>query len=213
MRKFLEKIKKEINLTKVLLRSRSASNGMTYIELIVVLSIFAVMSGVAIFNYDDFQAKVDVKNLASDIGLKILGAQRASLSGLVPPGAEIPQTWRPSYGAYFNITQDNKSFVYFSDINNNKFCDGLDCGDEQLEKIIIAKGGVISGLAVFYPGDETPYELSDLTATFTRPNSAADISSSTVLNPPIDYVQITITSPQGPTALIKLYASGRIDIK
>ena len=47
---------------------------MTYIELIVVLSIFAVMSSVVIFNYGLFQARIDIKNLASDIALKFVEA-------------------------------------------------------------------------------------------------------------------------------------------
>ena len=47
------------------------NRGMTYVELIVVLSIFAVLSSVAIFNYGSFQDKVDIKNLGSDIALKI----------------------------------------------------------------------------------------------------------------------------------------------
>ena len=41
--------------------------GMTYVELIVVLSIFAVLSSVAVFNYSEFQTKVDIKNLANDL--------------------------------------------------------------------------------------------------------------------------------------------------
>ncbi|KKQ07855.1 MAG: hypothetical protein US18_C0006G0001, partial [Parcubacteria group bacterium GW2011_GWB1_36_5] len=51
------------------------NRGMTYVELIVVLSIFAVMSSIVLFNYGEFQAKVDIKNLASDIALKIVEAQ------------------------------------------------------------------------------------------------------------------------------------------
>ena len=51
------------------------SNGMTYIELIVVLSIFAVMTSIVLFDYGGFQAKVDIKNLASDVALQIVQAQ------------------------------------------------------------------------------------------------------------------------------------------
>ena len=42
---------------------------MTYVELVVVLGIFAVMSNVVIFNYGGFQAKVDIKNLSKHITL------------------------------------------------------------------------------------------------------------------------------------------------
>ena len=48
---------------------------MTYVELIVVLAIFAILSSVVMFNYGNFQAKVDIKNLGSDIALKIVRTQ------------------------------------------------------------------------------------------------------------------------------------------
>src|ERR1035437_7142166 len=94
--------------------------GMSYIELIVVLSIFAVISSVVIFNYGDFQAKVDIKNLASDIALQVVQAQKSSLSGLLPTQIPTVSPWKPSYGVYFDITTPtlSKQFIYFVDLNN-----------------------------------------------------------------------------------------------
>ena len=57
---------------------------MTYVELIVVLSIFSVMTSVVLFNYNEFQAKIDIKVLANDIALKIVEAQKSALSGKLP---------------------------------------------------------------------------------------------------------------------------------
>ena len=48
------------------------NRGMTYVELIVVLGIFAVMLSISMFNYKRFQGKVDIKNLANDIALKLV---------------------------------------------------------------------------------------------------------------------------------------------
>jgi prepilin-type N-terminal cleavage/methylation domain-containing protein len=64
-------MKKTINKTR----------GMTYVELIVVLSIFSVISTIVIFNYKEFQAKVDIRNLANDVALKIVQAQKNSTTG------------------------------------------------------------------------------------------------------------------------------------
>jgi prepilin-type N-terminal cleavage/methylation domain-containing protein len=188
------------------------NRGMSYVELIVVLSIFAVMSSIVIFNYGDFQAKVDIKNLASDIALKIVEAQKSSLSGVLSTLTPTVLPWKPSYGVYFNLTSDNKSFIYFADLNNNNFFDGSDCMGECLNKTTITKNNSISDLDVFYQGDPTPYSLNDLTIDFSRPNSSAFISSTTTLNPNISYVQITIVSPRPPTAVIKLYPSGRVQV-
>lgn len=195
------------------------NRGMSYVELIVVLSIFSAMTSVALFNYGEFQAKIDIKNLASDIALKIVEAQKSSLSGKLPPSAQQalipnPSTWKPSYGVYFNRLTDDKSFLYFTDLNQNTLLDGIACAnnDECLEKITITKGNTISNLSVFYEGDPTANALNELIITFTRPNSGATIRTSSPFPFAVSYVQISITSPKGATAQIKVYPSGRIQV-
>lgn len=193
---------------------------MSYIELIVVLSIFSVMSSVILFNYGGFQAKVDIKNLASDVALKVVEAQKASLSGKFPPLAQqagIDATWKPSYGIYINTATDNKSIFYFVDLKNptqNSLYDSSACpgAGECLEKITIGKGNSMSRLDVFYQGSATANLINDLTVSFVRPNSAAVIKSSTAFSGTVSYVQITVTSPKLIISTIKIYPSGRIQI-
>lgn len=189
--------------------------GMSYVELIVVLSIFSAISSVVLFNYGGFQAKVDIKNLAGDIALKIVEAQKSSLSGKFPPleqQSQITSTWKPSYGVYLNTASDDKSFIYFTDLNNNNLYEGSDCTGECLDKIILTKGNSISSLDVFYQGDSAPHNLSDLTITFTRPNSGATIKSTSSLTSIISYIQISLVSPKVISAKIKLYPSGRVQV-
>lgn len=193
------------------------NRGMSYIELIVVLSIFAVMSSIIIFNYQEFQTKVDMKNLASDIALKVVEAQKSSLAGELPPfpqQSSIISTWKPSYGLYFNPVSDNKSFTYFTDLNQNGIFDDVNCSlnSECLEKINITKGNSISSLSVFYQGDATAYNFNDLTITFKRPNSSAVIKSTTPFANIVSYVQINIISPSQVKSNIKIYPSGRIQV-
>jgi len=194
------------------------NRGMSYVELIVVLSVFSVMTSVIIFNYREFQAKIDIKNLASDVALKIIEAQNSSLSGTLPPPLQqslitSPLTWRPSYGLFLNRVSDDKSFIYFTDLDQNGDLDNLSCtgNDECLDKILITKGNSISSLDVFYQGGAT-VPLNDLTITFKRPDSGAIIKSSTSFTSTVSYVQITIISPKSPTAKIKIYPSGRIQV-
>ena len=205
------------------------SNGMTYVELIVVLSIFSVLSSVAIFNYGGFQDKVDIRNLASDVASKIVEAQKASLSGLLPPLVQqglIDSSWKPSYGVYFSLASskgaDNKNFIYFVDLGNGTprdyLFDGSTCpgGNECLSKITITKNNYISRLDVFYQDGTSSTSgpsLNDLTLTFSRPNSGAAIFSDGVQVSNVSYVQITVSSSRETKAYIKLYASGRIEAK
>jgi len=201
--------------------SHKLNKGMSIVELLVVLSIFVAISGVAIFNFGNFQGQVDIRNLASDIALKTVEAQKASLSGQFPPIAQgTPAlTWKPSYGIYFNTTSDNKSFIYFVDLGaENGLYDASSCPGtgECLEQVTITKGNYISSLKVYYT-DSTNASLNDLTITFQRPNSTAVLKSSGIAVPPVpavSYVQITISSPKSPpsTALIKVYPSGRMQV-
>ena len=211
----------------VIKKIRNYNKGFTYVELIIVLSIYSIMSAIIIFDYQGFQAQIDIRNLASDIALQVVQAQKASLSGTLPPLAQqalITSSWKPAYGVYFNIGSggNNKSFVYFTDLNQNSLYDNVNCvgTGECLNNITITKGNTISRLDVFYQGDPTAYSLNDLTLTFTRPNGGAILNSTGVIvnsipvtpGLTVNYVQITILSPKTYTSTIKVYPSGRIQI-
>ncbi len=194
------------------------NGGMSYVELIVVLSIFFVMTSIILFNYREFQAKVDIKNLASDIALKVVEAQKSSLDGKLPLSSHQPANpaiWKPSYGVYFN-TATPKQFIYFTDVDPvNVLYDGTpSCSGECLDKITITKNNSISELKVFGTGCTTN-SLNELTIVFRRPDYRAIMTSNTS-NPlcdSISYAQIIVASPQSATAAnIKIYPSGRIQI-
>ncbi len=185
------------------------SRGMTYIELIVVLSIFSVMSSVVLFNYGEFQAKVDLKNLASDIALKVVEAQNASLSGKLPVQS-FGANWKPSYGIYLNITTPTQ-FIYFVDLNN---LNGYESG-EMLDTISITKANFIDKIEKC-TGDTcaSSEPISPLSIAFKRPDSSAIFKDSNgiTLNNNFDYIKITIKSPKGVTAFVRIYLSGRIQV-
>jgi len=190
--------------------------GMTYVELIVVLSIFAIMSAISFFNYGTFQKKVDIKVLANDIALQIIQAQKDALSGKLPLTGSF-DSGKPSYGVYFNTESPNE-FIYFANLNNINSFDKE--GDLILDKIIITKNNFISGVGTYYPdnplGNLNPVSSKslNLAITFTRPNSGASIYSNGELITGIEYAQISISSPGANpvTSHIKVYPSGRVQI-
>ncbi len=196
--------------------SKTKQAGMTYIELIVVMGIFSVLTSVVIFSYGDFQAKVDIKNLASDVALQLVESKNTALSGLLPPPAQQPSnplTWKPTYGVFFDKAQ-NKRFIYFTDLDSDTLYDHLGCAgnSECLKQIDITKNNIISSLDVVYQDNSTA-TLSDLTISFSRPSSSAIIRSTQIPNGSlISYVKITLATPKGMTGVIKVYSSGRIQI-
>jgi prepilin-type N-terminal cleavage/methylation domain-containing protein len=185
------------------------NKGMTMIELIVVLSIFAVMSSVVMFNYKNFQTRIDIRNLSNDIALKLVEAQKSATSGKWNSSAGT--SWKPAYGVYFNKTANNKNFIYFADLNNDNMYAGPSCGlPDCLDTVTINKGNYISNLDVVYQSSTT--SVNDLTVAFTRPNYGPSFSVGGSPLSSVSYIQITISSIGGATSLIKLYASGRIQI-
>lgn len=178
---------------------------MTYVELIVVLSIFSIMTSIVLFNYGGFQEKVDIKVLANDIAMKIVEAQKSALSGELPLSS--PANWKPSYGLYFDPSSP-KQFIYFADLNNPS--NGYDTG-EALDTINITKNNSISRIDS-YAGTTLLQQITNpLSITFTRPDSGAIFTSSGLL-PGLEYIQITIISPSSITSCIDVYPSGRIQL-
>jgi len=188
------------------------NGGMTYVELIVVLGIFAVLSSVSIFNYGAFQDKVDIKSMANDIALKFVQAQRSSLNGVLP--IFYPPNWTPGYGVYLDISTPSQ-FIYFVDRNNEYHYDGAtSCTDECLDKIIINKNNFIDKIEKCSDATcASPESITSIATAFKRPDSGSHFfSTPSYLFTGSSYVRITIKSPRGAQAFIKLYPSGRVQI-
>ena len=202
--------------------SKNKQAGMTYVELIVVLSIFAVVTGTVIFNYQDFQEKVDIKNLANDVALKFVEAQKNSTSGKLP-WFTPPDGWKPSYGIYINTTSGtytgDKVFYSFIDVFpvDKKF-DGLmaNCPtSECIERFLLTKGNFINDKYISYLNGNTDDIPSGISMTYTRPDSTMTVrrdgDSAPLQN--VNYVFIRLESPGGKMADLYIYASGRIEIR
>ena len=196
---------------------------MTYVELIVVLSIFSIMSSIVIFNYGKFQQNLDIKNLSGDIALKVLQAQKFSISGKLPSitqqqliadnGLGGINAWKPSYGIFFDILTPT-TFTYFTDVNLNSIYDAS--WGEFNEIININNNMKILKIEAGGGSCSSPVEIEELTVVFKRPNSGAIITTvPSPLSCVEEYINITVspTSDTTKTAIIKVYTSGRIEIR
>jgi len=210
-------------LLRKALRAGNRQAGMTYVELIVVLSIFAVMTSVVLFNYGKFQEQVDIKVLANDIASKIVEAQKAAMSGeiLVTPPSD---DWKPSYGVYFDLSTErypdgvshNERFTYFADIdNNNNYDVALDTSSATADITITKEDSVKDITAYFTDGTKDPLN-GTLSITFTRPDSGAVFYDGTTGKiSSVNYLEITVQSPGSNPSVgyIDIYPSGRIQVK
>jgi prepilin-type N-terminal cleavage/methylation domain-containing protein len=81
---------------------KSSERGFTLIELVVVITIFAIMSTVLLFNFQGLNKNIEINNLAQDIALFIRKAQTYGVSSSTL-GAALDDTNTTSsrYGVYF----------------------------------------------------------------------------------------------------------------
>jgi len=216
---------KNLKLYKLKVRNYKLNQGMTYVELIVVLSIFALMTSIVLFDYKKFEDKVNIKVLANDIALKIVEAQKLAIAGKWNANVTLLD-WKPAYGVYFDYKNNagggDKKFIFFTDLNqdyyysDSNFCNYLnDVNIECLEKIDITKGNYISKIENFV--NNIPTEItSSFAITFKRPDSSANFYIKNTYGIPelliTDYIKITISSSSGFSAFIRIEPSGRIQI-
>ena len=112
-------------------------SGLTFIELIVVISIIAIFASVLLFNYRSFLYYISTQNVAQEIALQAAKTQKLAISGTNPAlfagNPDIPYH-RPTYGLYFrvdptdsnsdNIHDWSKKFVIFADLDASRVYDG-----------------------------------------------------------------------------------------
>ncbi|MCU0660369.1 MAG: type II secretion system GspH family protein [Candidatus Pacebacteria bacterium] len=190
---------------------------MTFIELVVVIGIFATIAGVVLFNFTGFSTNISVDNLAQDIALRIKNAQTESISGKFAPGFTTPLV--PSYGVHFDSTTPSM-FTYFADLDNDGLLTGVSAcgtpGAECLEQISIQSGDRIQALCVNeqsgFPNCGIP--INDVSVTFKRPFPDAIVSTLSLPNrTSISDVQIKIVSAKGKEKIITVWPTGQISVQ
>lgn len=91
---------KKINKAK----ERIGERGVTFIELVVVISIFSIIAGTLLVNFSRFGRNVTIQNLAQDIALQINEVQKEAISGrtsdLIADCNRIRSDCSPRYGIY-----------------------------------------------------------------------------------------------------------------
>lgn len=84
---------------------KQSQRGVTLIELIVVIGIFAVVSSVLMFNYSDFNSNISIRNLAQEVALSIRKAQTYATSVQSIDVARVSTTSYPAYGISFKVNR------------------------------------------------------------------------------------------------------------
>jgi prepilin-type N-terminal cleavage/methylation domain-containing protein len=202
-------------MTILFSKKQSFSRGMTFIELVVVIGIFATVAGVVLFNFTGFSTNISVNNLAQDIALRIKNAQTQAISGSFAPGFISPHV--PAYGVSFTLSATD-SFKYFADLDNDTLLTGSICGanEECLEQVSISTGDRIEALCV---NEQSGFpncgsSVNDLAISFKRPFPDSIISTlSLATRASISDAEIHVISPKGERKTIIVWATGQVSVQ
>lgn len=201
------------------LKPPTSQRGFTIVEMVIVAVIFSMIAAVVLFNIRQYSNNVSLESLTQDVALAIRNVQVEAVSGRYVGTAF---TTAPSYGLYFDLTEDNTSFVHFADFNNNTIYDGDTdtgtCGvgsNECLEVLTLQEGYTFDCIkASTDEGDLGCGATIDTYAiTFTRPDSYPTASNSKVDGYEVySDTKIFIKNPAGSRGEIHLWSTGQVEV-
>jgi Tfp pilus assembly protein FimT len=216
--------------------------GVTVIEMVVVVGIIALVSGVMIFNYSDFSTNVSVRNLSQEIALSVRKAQTYATSVRPIDGLSgINSKTFPGYGISFGVsdtaapvdavTPGPRQFILFADANTsttdlsgmNAYEKGTSCGnpgflDECLETFTISTADKVQSICVNEGTTRSACYTDDarLDITFRRPSPDAVIciSTSSIDNDcSIAYAVVVLESAKGLQRKVLVWNTGQISVQ
>lgn len=193
------------------------NKGFSLVELLVVVSIFIIISSVVLFNQNKFSSDISISNVAYSIALEIRQAQVSGI--LVGQGGS---DFNNAYGVHFKIINSNKIVLQsFADIDGDLTYDELE-GDAVQQ---LVEGNTILSVCTYSDesgtaGEEciTPVNSGNIETVdiiYKRPDPSAIIldTLSSDSNDRRKRVEITIQSSLGDrTRMIKAYNTGQISV-
>lgn len=179
---------------------KSKQKGFTLVEFIVIMSIFAIMVGVVLFNFTSFRSRVTLDNLAHDIALSIRQVQTSAGASETLPN-ESPE-FEEYRGIAFRKGSDGfeKDFVFYKSGSPDSWSfDGTN--ENTIDTISIKTPDKITAITAgdtldqARSDDTAPIDTSDyISIAFKRFRTEASFSPVSITQ---QYICIHVQSPDG----------------
>lgn len=203
--------------------------GLTLIEMIVVVSIFAVVASILFFNFSDFNTTISVRNLSQEIALMVRKAQTYATGVHNLDGVATSSDLFPAYGMSFSARPTGpaysayaKQFVLFADtastpgVTNRMYDNGTSCGtpavgNECVEVFGITTGDKITSLCT----DQGCASDTVVNVVFRRPSPDAEICivSNGACTTRLSFLKIVIQSARGVARAVVIWNTGQISVQ
>lgn len=164
--------------TKTTQISKIKSLGFTLVEMLVSISIFAIITAVVLIRNNEFNSGILFSNLVYEIALSIREMQTYGIT----VRASDAGTFQNGYGVYFDkvkdVTTNTYSFVQFTDIKPDATTppNGLYTPSEKLFKFSLKPGNSIEEIKVCNNSNACS-SVDDVAITYVRPEPDATIKS------------------------------------
>jgi len=202
---------------------RRGTPAFTLIELMVVIGIFLVITGVILFQSNSFDSTITASNLTQDIALTVRKANAYTL------GFQVPQTVSgvtiKGYGVNF-VSGVGDSFVLFGETDpydqfytHNNGCGIFSHSDECIEQTIIKTKDRISQISVDVSGSSNTLSPGDsLSIIFTKPSGEVSFCVQSNGMGSCNYTlatvaHIVVSSAQGRQYTVNVWNNGQINVQ
>jgi len=212
---------------------KNLQQGVTVIELVIVIAIVSVVSSVLIFNYSGFSTSVSIRNLSQEMALSIRKAQTYATSVQSVNSVVNDTTLFPAYGISFSLNQPTsditlpttKRFVLFADIPDvsNPLGDKIytsdgECGVPSFDSECLESFGIATSDRIIRLCTDITGCASDMTVNvlFRRPSPDALIcivQGSACSSSTPSYLEIVVQSVRGDERTILVWNTGQISVQ
>ncbi len=203
---------------------KSENKGFTLVELLVVIAIFLVITGVILFNSNNFDSTITASNLAQDVALSVRKADAYTL-GFQTPSVSSATTVR-GYGINF-VAGLGTSFLIFGETppydqhytHSGVICGPFSSSEECLEQSNISSRDRISQISVENGSSTTVLSPGDaLSIIFIKPTGEVSFCVQTggfgsCAITTVTVAHITITSAHGKVYTVNVWNNGQINVQ
>lgn len=200
--------------------------GFTLVELLISVSIIAIITTVIVYNQKGYSDVLSLSNATSDLEILVREAQSYSIA--VREFAATTDEFNVAYGVSFNLANQgssNSSYLSFVDrgVLNNYYDTPLVCTpgstSECLQRINLTGRNIISDICVIRANNTQGCNptVARLDVSFKRPSPNAIITFFNSGGNQVPYpgylgARVEIQSPNGTKQSVYIYTNGQISI-